>query len=315
MRLTILSLSLLALLALLAGPTLADEILLTDGSKREGKIVKENPKEIVLEITQGNLKAQIILKRSEIKSITRGLTTNDKLTAEISLRRNKLKSNDARGWLALAQWIETHNGFRRQALLAYEKVIALDPDNGIARRKLGYYRVGKEWLTEDEIMISKGFIKHRGRWMTKEQRIAAVEVEKQKEEALISVKALKESGQLTQAQEDEKAREQWLKDMQLMAEAKAARDRQAAYRSIQSESNGVVLGNYGYGTYGVRTGNQYIPYVPSNGPVYYYSPYYQPYHRTYSRRYCYPSSYIRYTGKNWGIQIGGGGTSIYYQKK
>jgi hypothetical protein len=311
MRLTILSLSLLALLAC---PTLADEILLKDGSKREGKIVKESPKEIVLEITQGSLKAQIILKRSEIKSITRGPTANDKLTAEISRRRNKLKSNDPRGWLALAQWIETHNGFRRESLLAYEKVIALDSDNGIARRKLGYHRVGKEWLTDDEIMLSKGFIQYRGRWMTKEQRIAAVEVEKQKQEALISVRALKESGRLTQAQEDEKAREQWLKDMQLMAEAKAARDRQAAYRSIQSESNGVVLGNYGYGTYGVRVGTQYIPYVPSNGPVYYYSPYYQPY-RTYSRRSYYPSSYIRYTGKNWGIQLGGGGTSIYYQKK
>ncbi len=313
----------LVLSGFLAGSALADVVVLTDGSRREGKIVSQDKDEVVLEIAQGRLKAQIVLKRSEIKSIEKGSTANEKLVEEVARRRKKLGAGDKAGWLSFAQWLETQNGFSKDARSAYEKVLELDEDNELARRKLGYRKVAGQWLTEDEIMLSKGYVKHSGKWVTPEEktRLAAVDSKK-----MANVKiALAEEARRNQLEEkvdaDVAAREKWLKEMRALAAEKAARYQQGGVVAAPA-SSGVVLGRYGYGYYGVRTASgEYIPYVPAGQPAIYYtgtgfSAY--PYATTVRRR-RYVSTGIdwgvRYTDKHWDVRAGSGGTRIIYTKK
>ncbi len=140
--------------ALLGATALADTITLKDGSKREGKIIREGEKQVVLEVAMGRLKAELVLLRKNIKSIEKGASANEKLLAASKKRKARLKKNDAAGWLAYAQWLEKQPGLSKDASAAFEKVMKIKPDNETARRKLGYYRVGKKWLTAEETVAA-----------------------------------------------------------------------------------------------------------------------------------------------------------------
>ena len=71
------------LAALLAAPALADVVTLTDGSKREGKVIREDDKFVTLEIVQGRMRGEMVFNREKVKSIERGPTAAEKLQAEV----------------------------------------------------------------------------------------------------------------------------------------------------------------------------------------------------------------------------------------
>ncbi|MHC4915098.1 MAG: hypothetical protein ACYTGB_06365 [Planctomycetota bacterium] len=291
--------TLLVLLA--AAPALADVVTLKDGSKREGRIVRQNDDEVVLEVALGSLKAELILKRSEIRSIEKGATANEKLLAEVERRRRRLRPNDAAGWLAYARWLDGVSGFSKEARAAFEKVIAVDPNNEAARRRLGYRKVGGQWMTEEELMLAKGYVRHGGRWVSPEQKAAEADGKK-----LENIKiALAEEVREEQARKDAEAREKWLAEMQKLAEEKAARYTAQA----EAARSGVILGPTSGNYYGVYSGG---------GPVYYYRPYVivpggttQP---QYVPRPYYYGWGFRYKDDHWSIGFGSGGTVIRYRK-
>lgn len=308
------------LAGLLAAPALADVVKLKDGSEREGKVVKQDAEKVVLEVSQGRLKAQITFKRSEVVSIEKGKTANERLLAEVAARRSKLRPRDARGWLAFAQWLDRQNGFSKDTRAAYEKVIALDKHNAIARRKLGYQKIAGQWLTTEEIMIAKGYVKDGARWVTPEEQ--AKEGQKLENVKIALAEEVKKQ-QADKVNADAAARAKWLKDMQALADLKAARYRDGIATATVG-SGGVVLGRYGYGYYGVRTSTgEYLPYVRSNpGAVYYTTGTYlgaQPY--VYGRRghrYIYtPINWgVRWGDKHWDVRLSSGGNAtIRYVKR
>jgi len=147
MRASLMALILAALAALAADPARADVLTLNDGSQREGKVVKESEAEVVLEVSQGRLKAEVTFKRSEVKSIEKGPTAADKILAEVEKRKAALKDDDAAGWVEYAKWLDRQSGFSQDARAAWEKVLKIDADNEAARTKLGYQKVGGQWLT------------------------------------------------------------------------------------------------------------------------------------------------------------------------
>jgi hypothetical protein len=265
------SLALAAVLAVLAaGPGRADVVTLTDGSKREGKVVKDCDQEVVLEVTQGRLKAEVTFKRSEVKSIEKGPTAAEKLLAEVEKRKAQLKDDDAAGWVEYARWLDRQSGFSRDARAAWEKVVKIDPDNEAARTKLGYQKVGGQWLTEDEIMAAKGLVKSGDKWVKPEEKAAADEkLAKQAEDLKIAAAedVRKEREKAAQAEADKLAA--WRKQMEALAAQRAAEN---APGFAATNSGGVVLGPYGYGYYGVYSSNgQYLPFVPYTGSTVYYT--------------------------------------------
>ncbi len=305
----------LALAGLAASAALADVVTLKDGSKREGKVVKQDAEEVVLEVSQGRLKAQITFKRSEVVKIEKGRTANERLLAELAARRRKLRSRDAAGWLAFARWLERQNGFSKDARAAYEKVISIDKNNAVARRKLGYEKVAGQWLTREEIMIAKGYVRHAGRWVTPEER---AKEGKKIENVKIALAEEVRKQQEQKVDADAKARAKWLREMQALADQKAARYQAGSVVG----SGGVVLGRYGYGYYGVRTATgEYIPYVQASPGVVYYTTgaYLGAYPYTVQRR-TYVTTPItwgvRWGDKHWDVNLSSGGSaSIRFVKK
>ncbi len=310
----------ITLAGLVAGSALADVVKLKDGSEREGKVVKEDAEKVVLEVSQGRLKAQITFKRSEVVSIKKGKTANERLLAEVAARRARLRPRDAAGWLAFAQWLDRQHGFSKDARAAYEKVITIDENNAVARRKLGYQKVAGQWLTTEEIMVAKGYVRHGARWVAPEEK---TKEEKKLENVKIALAEEVKKQQAKKLDADAAARAKWLKEMQALADLKAARYRAAAATATVG-SGGVVLGPYGYGYYGVRTSTgEYLPYVRATPGVVYYRTgtslgiHPHVYTRR-GRRYVHtPLTWgVRWGDRNWNVRLSSGGrATIRYVKR
>jgi hypothetical protein len=77
------------------------------------------------------------------------------------------------GQLQMADWCHDHN-LPAQRTTHLERVLRLDPDQADARRALGYRKVKDQWMTHDEEMTDKGYVKRLDRngfavWITRQQ--------------------------------------------------------------------------------------------------------------------------------------------------
>ncbi|MGD0088543.1 MAG: hypothetical protein ABSE73_01360 [Planctomycetota bacterium] len=52
----------------------------------------------------------------------------------------------ADAWVKLGEYYQRHHGYSAQAHQAYQKALLADSDDPVAREKLGYIKVGAEWL-------------------------------------------------------------------------------------------------------------------------------------------------------------------------
>jgi hypothetical protein len=71
------------------------------------------------------------------------------LREEFERRLAALKKDDSKGLLELAQWAEKSN-LAMEAKKAYRAVIEADPDNEVARTKLGFVKVNGDWVTKEK---------------------------------------------------------------------------------------------------------------------------------------------------------------------
>lgn len=308
------------LAGLLAAPALADVVTLTDGSKREGKVVRESDREVVLQVTQGRLSAEITFKREEVRSIERGPTAAEGALAEVERRKGALKDKDTAGWIDYAQWLDRQAGFSRDAREAWERVVGLEPENATARARLGYRKVDGKWLTEEQAMAAQGLVLQNGRWVRPEEKRAAEETAAAKaaDGRVEDIKiALAEEIRKQRAEEQAGAESKRLAEWQtamLNRAAWAAAQQPPAVTSVRS--GGAVVGPYGYGFYGVTTADgQFLPFVPANGQgVVYYSDgvwlggsspvIIQSNSSTTTSRASYGWG-VQYTDKHWRIRFGG----------
>jgi hypothetical protein len=148
----------------------ADTLTLRDGSVREGKIVGESEDAYEFEIARGTLRAVVSIPKSEVTEVKRGASENERLLAEYARKRAALKEGDAEGWAELGLWCRKRVGLAVEADEAFRRAIAANPDHEAARRELGYVKVGDAWLTQDEVMLARGYVRHAGRWVTPEER-------------------------------------------------------------------------------------------------------------------------------------------------
>jgi hypothetical protein len=72
--------------------------------------------------------------------------------------------DSAEGQWELAEWCRK-NRLSSQRQTHLERVIALEPDHAAARRALGYQKQGGEWVTQEQIMTERGYVRYKGRWV------------------------------------------------------------------------------------------------------------------------------------------------------
>lgn len=145
--------------ALSSGAARADDIVLKNGGRLEGRASRVG-ESVVVDTGTGEVR----LAADDVATITKGPTRLD-------LYRERLaatKADDAAAQAALAAFCAEKGlkDLERTHLLA---AVALDPDQPEARRRLGHIRYEGRWLTEDEYRRARGFVKVGDTWLTPEE--------------------------------------------------------------------------------------------------------------------------------------------------
>ena len=155
-------------LALLAGPALADEIVLKNGRTLEGKAT-ESGDLVVFE--KAGLRME--LRRDEVSEIRKSPSPKEEYAKKSAAldayhTKNSKQKPDAESRHRLGLWCAT-KGLKEEAKAEQEKAVALDPDHAGARRALGFVKTDAGWRLEDEVMKEKGLVRADGRWVTPEE--------------------------------------------------------------------------------------------------------------------------------------------------
>jgi hypothetical protein len=219
------------LAVLLAVPAAwADEVFLRGGGSIHGEVVQRTSASVVMEVGPGRM----TLPMSRVDRIV--ATTSD-----LSIYRQKaarLASGDGAGWLVLARWAEGRD-LLTQAREAYERVVAIDPENAAANAALGRVRLAGRWVTAEESYRARGYVPFEGGWVTPEERTA-----------IVGDRAAEARARALTAEAEARPRE---------AEARA-RTAEADARRAEAEAQGTSMGipyPYGYGGVGVYGGGIY----------------------------------------------------------
>jgi hypothetical protein len=160
----------LAALAVLAflQPARADIFLLRSGGRIEGDLVNadQNPRtSYVISVAGGA--GQITLEAAVVDKVQ---TPRPEL-AEYEKMKQQLPDT-VEGQMSLAEWCRVQ-GLTAQRKSALERVLVLDPEQHEARHLLGYRKVKDQWMTLEEEMTDKGYVKRvvngQTRWVTPQQ--------------------------------------------------------------------------------------------------------------------------------------------------
>jgi hypothetical protein len=155
----------LVLALALAVPAAADEVVLRNGGRLVGQVVRQTSSAIVFEVEGG----EVTLPRAHVETLVAGPTP----LSEYRERAAGLAVDDAAGWLHLAQWAQGER-LDKPARQAFEQVLHVDPNNAAANEALGRTLVDGRWLTEDESYQARGYVRFEQRWVLPEEREAVL---------------------------------------------------------------------------------------------------------------------------------------------
>lgn len=133
-----------------------DVVYLKDGTTREGIVDEETPSAIRL---KGRLGA-IWIERRDIVRIEKAPSPQERFQK----RRAELEPDDIEGHFKLALWCK-ENKLAEEAQQLLLKVIELEPDHAGARKELGQIKVDGKWVSEEEHMRAKGFVRYKNKWL------------------------------------------------------------------------------------------------------------------------------------------------------
>lgn len=145
------------LVFLVPGLLLGDEVFLKGGGKFSGRITAQDEERITIDLGYGS----IGFSMERVERIVKGPSPID----EYDSRAGKLGPQDVDGWRSLGLWA-SQKGLSIQSRAAFEKVLALAPDDAAARRALGFVSLDGRWVTEEESYRARGYVQYDGEWMT-----------------------------------------------------------------------------------------------------------------------------------------------------
>lgn len=148
----------------LGGSAGADEVTLANGSKFVG-ILRENPSDphrIELEVGVGT----VWFPRKEVLSTSKGRTDLHEYYERWGSVKESRNVDDV---LALAKFAEEKR-LSKFVKGLMEIALRLDPENEVARRRLGFEKYQGKWMTRDELNRAKGLVLFEGLWVTSAER-------------------------------------------------------------------------------------------------------------------------------------------------
>lgn len=144
--------------ALTAGPALGDVVHLKNGGMIEGQVM-QTPEGVVIKLPAGEIRVSAdAIARIEKKETP----------FEQYLKRSAaVKEDDPEAHYQLGLWAQAA-GLKSQAREEFLKALALRPDHEGAHQALGHRRVEGKWVTPEQELEARGFVKRDGQWMTPE---------------------------------------------------------------------------------------------------------------------------------------------------
>jgi len=140
-------------------PAMGEVFLLRSGGRIEGDLVNADEKprtSYVISLPNGG---QVTLDAAVVERVQ---PVPPELAEYAKVRRQY--PDTVQGQLQMANWCHDHN-LTAQRKTHLERVIQLDPDQADARRLLGFKKVKDKWMTLEEEMADKGYVKRNGKWM------------------------------------------------------------------------------------------------------------------------------------------------------
>ncbi len=158
------------LLAILALSASADVVVLKDGRRIEGTVVRDDQVKVVVNTGL----AELEFERALVVRIERGKTAR----AEFAAREAKARTADE--FFALGNWAQG-NGLESLAKKAWKRALELDGDHAGARAALGFVRHEGEWLTtgardervqaaREAALRAQGLVQAGDRWVTPQDK-------------------------------------------------------------------------------------------------------------------------------------------------
>jgi hypothetical protein len=146
------------------GVVRADLIVLRGGGQVEGKILPD---------TAASGKVQVLLLRGR-KPLTFEKARILEVVPKASplddyLDKKKQAPETAKAQFDLGSWCEQYK-LNDLARVHYEAAVAIDKSFEPAHRKLGHIFHDGYWVTRDELSAAQGLIKHKGRWVSPEEK-------------------------------------------------------------------------------------------------------------------------------------------------
>ena len=149
--------------AMIAPAARAEIFTLHDGGQVRGELVNRDQsprKNYVIKTSSGG---QITLDAAQVKEVKRQTAADQKYD------RQRVNYPDTpEGQWKLAEWCR-ENRMPTQRKTHLERVIALDPEHGQARRALGYVQDNGRWIQQDALMAENGYVRYHGQWVLEQE--------------------------------------------------------------------------------------------------------------------------------------------------
>ena len=167
------------ILSVCMASAMADEFFLVDGTKLEGRLL--NPDELPRELYKIRVggKNEVIVQADQV---SRHVPESQSKRRYLELLPRMPATADG-NW-RMAKWCRD-NALPAERDFHLEQTIRLDPQHEKAHRELGHNLVRGKWVARDEVMLARGYVRHKGRWRLPqevaidEQRTAQVAADKQ----------------------------------------------------------------------------------------------------------------------------------------
>jgi len=89
---------------------------------------------------------------------------------EVAYAKKRLQVVDSvEGYLELAQWCQK-NRLKQEQKFHLQQVLQIDPDQPTARSLLGFSLVDGKWMTKDEKMRARGYVREGSRWVLPQEK-------------------------------------------------------------------------------------------------------------------------------------------------
>jgi hypothetical protein len=152
-------------LAALAGPAAADTIYLRGGGKIEGLVETDATQPGKVFVLTRTSSRPFEFRKEQVLRVER----QDDALREYVARRDALEHASAQEQYDLGVWCED-NGLLGPATAHFQRAVELDPGHADAHKKVGHVELNGKWVTYDELRQAQGLVKHKGKWISRQEK-------------------------------------------------------------------------------------------------------------------------------------------------